>query len=68
MAPAEVGLVGLELQRDFAIQPRVPGPIDHAERAGANRLQQAKVGPFERRLAVGCEPRRGVARDVAPDW
>ena len=37
---------GQELQRDFAVEPRVPGAEDFAERAATDALENPEVAPM----------------------
>ena len=51
---------GQELQRDFAIEPRVPGAVDFAERSPADPLDDSEVTPVLRRVptrALSDRPR-----------
>ena len=44
------GFAGSELERDLAIQARVPGTIHDAACTVANRLEEAEVAPGRRQL------------------
>ena len=39
-----------EFQRDLAIEPRIPGPVDLSERAPADPLDEPKMTPHHRRV------------------
>ena len=39
-----------EFQRDLAVEPRIPGPVDLSERAPADPLDEPKMTPHHRRV------------------
>ena len=51
-----------ELERHFAIDPRVPGAIDFSERAAADALEHAQVAPSLRRLHFPVDHGEGGER------
>ena len=62
-AIAGQGTCGQELQRDFAIKPRIPGAVNLSERAPADPLEEPKVTPVLRRCNLQLRAGRSDLRE-----